>query len=59
MDEIEDLEEAAEEIIQEDLIDKKMTRKIAVILFAGLFTILILAIDSHRDFNLLLTSRFN
>jgi len=58
MDEIEDLEEVKEDMKQEDLHDKKMTRKIAVILFAGLFTILIIAVDSHRDFNLLLTSRF-
>jgi len=38
-------------------VDQKMTRKIAVILFAGFFTILILFFDEHRDFNLLLTSR--
>lgn len=57
MNEIEDVEveKKPEEV---SYIDKKMTRKFAVILFAGLLTLLILVFDEHRDFNLLLTSRF-
>lgn len=60
MSEIEEQEEQQElEVdLQDEATDKKMTRKIVVILFAGLFTISILLIDTHRDFNLLLTSRF-
>ena len=57
-EELEDIEEKQEKKLDDELYNKKMTRKIAVILFAGVFTILILIFDSHRDFNLLLTSRF-
>lgn len=56
---MEELEEnSLEETLKQDGRQKTMTRKLAVILFASVFTILILVIDSHRDFNLLLTSRF-
>ncbi|MGS0973247.1 MAG: signal peptidase I [Candidatus Izemoplasmataceae bacterium] len=59
MNEFEEVEEEIEEQLDEVVvIDKKMTRKFVVILFAGLLTLLILIFDSHRDFNLLLTSRF-
>jgi signal peptidase I len=56
------MEDMQEERLEEEKFledaNKKMTRKLAVILFAGLFTILILLVDPHRDFNLLLTSTF-
>jgi len=56
MDEFEEVK--VEEELKRDSMQKTMTRKLAVILFASLFTLVILVVDSHRDFNLLLTSRF-
>jgi len=55
MDEFEEVN--VEEELEQDSMQKTMTRKLAVILFASLFTVLIIVVDSHRDFNLLLTSR--
>lgn len=50
-------EEEVESVAIDGYKHKKMTRKIAVILFAAMFTVLLLIVDTHRDFNLLLTSR--